>query len=174
MKIKKGSTSYIILTALEKAAGEGILETFSYSAQMRFLRNFPKLSTVNKYYLSKAINRIKEKGLLEYEKSKDSKRVLKLTNLGKEAIGIEGEWDGKYRVVVWDIPEKKRRLRDLLRRKLKEWKFMSLQKSVWVSRRNVTTQLRDLINELEMEKWVTVIESEDPILSDTKFHDRGR
>ena len=163
----------MILVAIEQAIDAGILETFSYSAQIRYLRSLSNLSGVKKAYLSKSIKRFKARGLLEYDESKLGDIAIKLTNLGKDALGIEGEWDGKYRVVIWDIPEKKRRLRDLLRRKLREWKFLSLQKSVWVSKRNVTQQLRNLVNELEMEKWVTVIESSDPILSDTNFHDRG-
>lgn len=173
MKIRKGSWSYAILTALEKAAAEGVFETFSYSAQMNYLRSLSNLSEVKESYLSKSIKRFKERGLLEYEKNKEGETAVKLTNLGRDALGIEDKWDGKYRVVIWDIPEKKRRLRDLLRRKLKEWKFVAIQKSVWVSKRSVTKQLRDLILELEMEKWVAVIESTDPVFSDIKFHDRG-
>lgn len=168
MKIRKGSLSHLILTALEEAAAEGVFETFSYSAQMRYLRSLSNLSEVKEYYLAKSIKRFKERGLLEYEENKTGETAVKLTNLGRDALGIEDKWDGRYRVVIWDIPERKRGLRDLLRRKLKEWKFTSLQKSVWVSRRNVTRQLRELIVELEMDRWVTVIESDDPILSDTK------
>ncbi len=168
MKVRKGSLSYMILAALEKIADERIIETFSYSAQMQALRNLPNLSSVDKNYLAKSIKRFKERGLLEYEEGKAGEIALKLTKAGREIIGIEEEWDGKYRVIIWDIPEKKRSLRNLLRRKLKEWKFESLQKSVWVSKRNVTRQLRDLIIELGMERWVTVIESDDPVLADTK------
>lgn len=42
------------------------------------------------------------------------------------------KWDRKWRVVIFDIPEKERLARDILRRKLKELGFYRLQKSVFV------------------------------------------
>lgn len=41
-------------------------------------------------------------------------------------------WDGKWRVVIFDIPEKRRNARDALRNKLKNLGFHELQKSVFV------------------------------------------
>ena len=173
MKIRRGSISFALLCALEKATKDGLLENLSYSAQIRYLRSLSQLSSTDKYYISKSIRKFIERGLVEYEESKSGERELKLSQMGLEAIGFDSAWDGVYRVVIWDIPESKRRLRDLLRRKLKDSEFVSIQKSVWVSKRNVTSQLRELIVELEMENWVTVIESTDMVLSDIKFHDRG-
>ena len=165
MKIKKGSLSDLILLALEKAADEEVLGMFSYSAQMKYIKNLPNLSSVKKSTLSQAIRRLRKNGFLEQEKSHEREVVLRLTEIGRDFVGIKKEWDGRYRVVVWDIPENKRRLRDLLRRKVKEWEFKKLQKSVWVSKRNVADKLRKLILELEMEKWVVVFESDDPSLA---------
>jgi DNA-binding transcriptional regulator PaaX len=42
------------------------------------------------------------------------------------------KWDGKYRVIIFDIPEFKSKLRWALRRQLMEWGFVKLQNSVWV------------------------------------------
>ena len=50
-----------------------------------------------------------------------------------EEMRIEGRtWDGKWRLVVFDIPEKLRKGRDALRAKIKELGFYELQKSVFV------------------------------------------
>lgn len=173
MRIRKGSYSYKLLQAIQKAQDVGVLDVFSYSAQMKYLRSQAGLSPEITGHSSKYVKRLIENGVLEYEKGKEQKSALKLTSLGKDFLGLREEWDGKFRVVIWDIPENKRRLRDLLRRKLKEWKFVSLQKSVWVSKRNVTEKLRQLVKELEMTEWVIVIESDDSYFSDIKFHDRG-
>lgn len=175
MKIKKGSLSYWLLISLEELTKDGVLQTFSYSAQMKYILNLPHLSpTIRKSSLSETIRRLRENGLIEKEKNDDGRVFMRLTALGKEELGVEEQWDGKYRIVIWDIPENKRRLRDLLRRKLKEFKFKNLQKSVWISKRNVTVKLRKLIEELEMGKWVVILESDDPWLSHIDFHDRGR
>lgn len=41
-------------------------------------------------------------------------------------------WDKKWRMVIFDIPEKKKKVREALREKLKELKFYELQKSVFI------------------------------------------
>jgi len=41
-------------------------------------------------------------------------------------------WDRKWRVVIFDIGEKQRRIRDQLRITLNKIGFVKLQKSVWV------------------------------------------
>ena len=42
------------------------------------------------------------------------------------------QWDKKWRIVIFDIPEKKKKAREALRKKLKELGFKELQKSVFV------------------------------------------
>jgi len=174
MKIKKGSLSHLLLIAVEQTANSGILESISYSEQMKYLNNLSSIGpTTKRSSLASAIRRVIEKGLLEQENYKDGKIILKLTRSGNDLLDIREEWDGKYRIVIWDIPENKRRFRDLLRRRLKEWGFKSWQKSVWVSKRNVTQKLRNLIIELEMDNWVVIIESDDSSLNSIMLHDRG-
>lgn len=43
-----------------------------------------------------------------------------------------GKWDGKWRVVIFDIPERLRQQRNMFRSKLKALNFYMLQKSVFV------------------------------------------
>lgn len=67
---------------------------------------------------------------------------IELTNKGKEilksdrfrdlSISRPETWDGKWRFVIFDVPEKYRRDRDILRDKLKKLNFFQIQKSVWV------------------------------------------
>jgi DNA-binding transcriptional regulator PaaX len=68
-------------------------------------------------------------------------RVLRLTAKGK-LLALGGRdpeawwsrpWDGRWRMVLFDIPEKDKRLRDKLRRHLLARHFGYLQNSVWVS-----------------------------------------
>jgi len=67
---------------------------------------------------------------------------ISLTKEGKQKAGIlqidnlriarPKKWDGKWRVVLFDIPHEKRSYREALRGKLKELHFFMFQKSVWV------------------------------------------
>ena len=41
-------------------------------------------------------------------------------------------WDGKWRIVIFDVPEKMKRAREALREKLRELGFKELQKSVFI------------------------------------------
>ena len=51
---------------------------------------------------------------------------------GKLEITKQKVWDKKWRIVAFDIPEKKKNGRDALRQKLQELNFYQLQKSVFV------------------------------------------
>lgn len=165
MKFREGSTSDLLFKLLAKASEYSIyLEEFTYSGQLRALKGISSRRTKNT--LAVVINRLKNKGIIEQEIDNEGKIIIKLTSLGKKYLGDDKDdvWDGKYRIVVWDVPERKRRIRDLFRRKLKDWKFRQWQKSVWVSKRNVTVKLRKMITEYEMDRWVAVVESDDPSL----------
>lgn len=163
MRIEKGSLSDILLTVLEKAV-DGVVVVND------FVNNPAKYSILGRDYplrkpaLSKAIARLKKRGLIAQEKVEESGIILKLTDEGKTAAFLMSEnrqdWDGKWRVVIWDIPEQKRIIRNLFRRNLKKWGFKHFQKSVWISKKNITDKLFGYIKDLGIEKWVWVFESE--------------
>src|SRR3990167_2124094 len=100
-------------------------------------------------------------GIPDLKKSSLSQALKKLREAGKDLISNQFEekhWDGKWRVVIFDIPEEKRIIRNLFRRNLKKWGFKHLQKSVWISKRNVYDKLNSYIKDLGIEKWVIVME----------------
>lgn len=55
-----------------------------------------------------------------------------INNLDRLSFERPAQWDGRWRVVIFDIPEKKRKARDALAVKLKELNFYPLQKSTFV------------------------------------------
>lgn len=88
------------------------------------------------------VHTLEQQGLLEStEADGATKRVYRLTREGMlRALGnIQPEdhwdrrWDGKWRIVVFDLPEKQRILRNELRRELRAAHFGGLQGSVWIS-----------------------------------------
>ncbi|MBI3103683.1 CRISPR-associated endonuclease Cas2 [Candidatus Daviesbacteria bacterium] len=157
MKVYKKSLTKAILLVLEKAVdGYVRLEDFTYH-HYRYHYGYPNLK---KSSLSQALKRLRESGLIEQVKLKNDV-IIKLTQTGKELISDgsdEKEWDGKWRIVIFDIPEQKRVIRNLFRRNLKKWGFKHLQKSVWISKRNVFDKLEVYIKELGIEQWVIVME----------------
>lgn len=173
MKPRKGSLTEIILIALEKTVDGYIrLQDFTYNPA-RYVYGDP--SSLKKSNLSQAIKRLRQKGLIQ-ESLKDSELVIKLTTLGKSLIQPnllpEQEWDGIWRIVLFDIPEEKRLVRDLLRRRLRSWGFYPWQQSVWITKNNVTDRLRNLIVKLNIPDWVVIIESNDHMINNIMFNGR--
>jgi DNA-binding transcriptional regulator PaaX len=64
-------------------------------------------------------------------------------------------------VLVFDIPESHRKVRNVLRSRLKLWQFKPLQKSVWVSKKSIKKHIQEFINEVGLSQWVLVFESDD-------------
>ena len=74
--------------------------------------------------------------------SDDAEFKLELTNKGRDilktahlkdlSIEVPQSWDGKWRFIIFDIPEKYRYARDVLRDKLKKLNFFQVQQSAWV------------------------------------------
>lgn len=160
--IRKGSTAYFLLLTL----GKSIEASFSISDFLanpgKFAwtgyRTDPRTST-----LYKSINQLLEKGYIQ--KQKNGKKILfKLTQQGKDkAILLKilenAAWDGFWRIVIFDIPEKERRIRYTLRAKLRQWQFEPIQKSVFASKKDVVKELKAFIKEIGIEDWVKIFEA---------------
>ena len=118
-----------------------------------------------------AVKRAIEKGLIKKQIQKE-KAYVALTDLGRQALnkkalapqlshkGKSEDWDGLYRMVIFDIPEKDRIVRDLLRRQLKLIGCLGWQKSVWVTKEDITDELNKFIKENELEDYILVVEVE--------------
>ncbi|MBI4057991.1 hypothetical protein HY405_01620 [Candidatus Microgenomates bacterium] len=163
---KKNSLTNLILLALEKSieAGELIIGSSQELKEWMYqvYNDYPKI--IKHDSLSKAVRRLRERGLIEQEQREAGEIVLRLTQEGKNMTSFinddDSEWDGRWRLVIFDVPETKRAVRDILRYRLRYWGFEPWQKSVWASKKNVTSKLRDYIKELGIEQWVLVIESD--------------
>lgn len=95
----------------------------------------------SKYHVKNTIYKLKDRGFVKFEK-KDEKTFLRLTDKGqKELLKYQlrdkiikkpKKWDKKWRVVIFDIKEQTRNLRQGLRQELNNLGFIKLQNSVWV------------------------------------------
>ena len=66
------------------------------------------------------------------------------------------EWDGDWRVVFFDVPEERKVLRSVFRRKLKQFGFKYLQKSVWIYPYPCEDVLSVLAERLHMQRHIHV------------------
>lgn len=91
--------------------------------------------------LAQVLKRFQKRKLIEFVETKDGP-VVKITQdgltkalkykLGEMEIKRPSYWDRKWRIVVFDIPDSKKRIRDEFRERLKQLGFFRLQESVFV------------------------------------------
>src|SRR3989344_5841758 len=74
----------------------------------------------------------KADGVCEIVITKKGISHVKFLDLENLTIDKPHKWDGKWRIVFFDIPEKKRKARNALREKLRDLVFYEMQKSVFV------------------------------------------
>ncbi len=72
---------------------------------------------------------------------------------------IKQEWDGLWRVISYEIPEKKRDMRDRLRRSMKGWGLGPWHRSFWITPHPIIENLRTLVYGREEEKYIHAFES---------------
>ena len=88
---------------------------------------------IKKLYRSKMINwRENNDGTVTIVLSKNGKNRALQYNLDNMKIKKPVKWDGLWRVVIFDVPERLRQGRNALVEKLKKLGFFTLQKSVFI------------------------------------------
>ena len=82
-------------------------------------------------------SKLAKKGFLKfngkyYELTPEGEQKLKRLSIEDYKLVAPKRWDKKWRVIIFDIPEKKRQLRNHVRSLLEKMGFYRLQDSVWV------------------------------------------
>lgn len=93
------------------------------------------------YEINRSIKKLLDKGFMS-KKSHKNIESLVITEKGKKLLQkyeLESlvkekppKWDKKFRVVIFDISEQRKKTRDRLRMKLRSFGFLCLQNSVWI------------------------------------------
>lgn len=92
--------------------------------------------------LRRQVQRLEAQALIESRRDDQSgQRVIRLTAKGLAAGQVGGDperrwqrpWDGKWRVILFDVPEAERETRRKLRKKLLACGFGCMQRSAWIS-----------------------------------------
>ncbi len=109
-------------------------------------------------------NKLKQKGNLEFVKEENGYLIYRLSQKGKNkirkfifdelSVDIPKEWDKKWRLVIFDIPEFRRKERVALRKKLKDMDFYQCQKSAWIHPFPCLEEIEFLKNVLNIKPFV--------------------
>ena len=136
---------------------------------MRWHRNWDKIDRKRIY---DAIKRLNKKRLIELvEKGSDT--YIKITAKGKDLskrfnyddleLLKHKKWDKKWRLVIFDIPEKNKKERNALSEKLKDMGLYPLQESVFIYPHDCQNEIDFICEFLSISRYVNycVVESID-------------
>ncbi|MDO8515197.1 MAG: CRISPR-associated endonuclease Cas2 [bacterium] len=118
--------------------------------------------------VKRSLNRLSQKDLVvriktdsgtKWQLTPAGKKLYDQNNLDQITISKPVVWDGKWRIVIFDLPEKEgKRTRDVFRNKLKDLGFILLQRSVFVCPWPCEQEIIDLAQILGIENFVQIIE----------------
>lgn len=127
--------------------------------------------------LRRAIRSLYQSKLLTYKENRDGTINLKITKKGTEKVLIynldtvvipkPSAWDNKWRLVIFDIPEREKKARDALRGRLRQIGMVELQKSVFVHPYPCDDEVDFLIEFYEVRPYVRLVLAE---AIDTELH----
>lgn len=151
----------------------GVALGFSRSPKNYFkiLKGIPAAwKEINKSRLYSAVREFYNDRLIDYKEDNDGNVQIILTKEGqKKALQFNFEemeikkpekWDKKWRIVIFDIPEKKKKTREALRGKLKNIGFQELQKSVFVHPFECENEIDFIVEVFQIRSHVRLIRAE--------------
>lgn len=135
-KTKRRALQKLILETISTA---GILSVALVTPNV--LRAMDKLGLISKRrqkeYISSSASKLAKRGLLIYDGkgyslTSKGENILRRWQFADFKLEKPKKWDGKWRVMIFDIPEKKKKVRDQIRYLFQEAGLERLQDSVWV------------------------------------------
>ena len=138
--MKRDTKQKILLLLL---SGISLSLTKSPKGYLKILRNLPKewkeikrrrLNEIIKEFYNNRLVSFKEnkEGLAEIVLTKDGEIKALRFKIDEMEIKKPTRWDGEWRIVIFDIPERFKKAREALRSKLKDLGFVKLQESVFI------------------------------------------
>ncbi len=110
---------------------------------------------------------MKQQGLIRYT-ARDYENGIILTRAGREklkrrdyetlSISYPKDWDGRWRLVFFDIPEDLKAKRNTFTRKLKLLGFQQLQQSIWVHPFPARAEVEVISQVIGLRRFVSYVE----------------
>ena len=135
-KARRGEIQKLVLESIKLA---GILSIGLVAPNV--ISTMSKLGIISNSRQSEVVrssaSKLAKKGLLKYENNKyllteEGAQKLRQWELRDYELMRQEKWDKKWRVIIFDIPERKRRVRDQIRNLFILSGMYRLQDSVWV------------------------------------------
>ncbi len=105
------------------------------------------------------INILVREGMITKENNDSTKVALTAQGFSELCLSfpsfryMKEKWDGVWRILSYEIPEKKRDLRDRLRREVVGWGLGPWHRSFWLTPHPIISTLKFLTSQKEEEKF---------------------
>jgi|SRR3989344_2441707 len=114
-----------------------------------------------KWQYNRVIKRLTDSNRIAVVK-KNGKLFVELTSKGKivgllSKLGTQSQakpWDGKWRLMIWDIPESSSKQRDMIRWFVKRLGFFKLQHSVYITPFELSSEAVSYLIESDLWKFI--------------------
>lgn len=164
---KLGSIQKKIIILLAGGLSLGL----SYSPRQRakvFREISKEWKKVNSEALRRAINSLYKNRMIDMQEKSNGAIKIILLEKGKNRvleykldeikIKLPKHWDGKWRMVIFDIPHSKKKIRDTIRFHLKRLGFYQYQKSVFIYPFSCNEEINFLVEFYSLRPYVRQLE----------------
>lgn len=137
-----GVGTLVVGTIAIPALPMAVKPVIDFYKQRKHQKEAKEWARFNQWRLRKILKRLYDQKTVEIIENGD-KSCIRLTEKGKirvlsyklEEIMIKRppKWDGKWRIIIYDIQKEKRLLSEIFRRFLRKMEFLKLQKSVYLT-----------------------------------------
>lgn len=165
-KVKSVYRSERVLSELFNAGGEIIFHTTLVPTVKIFAAIFALGSSFNKAECKRTLKRLEKNDLIKIEQKGEKTKISlrkkgreKAVQLSLESLEIKKpkKWDRKWRVVIFDIPNKHEQARKILRSTLRNLGFLMIQKSVYIHPFNCKEEIEYIRSEFQVDQYVKLL-----------------
>lgn len=139
---KKQRARNLQTAALVAVGAVGIIAVAAIAPKLVGLLKTTGINSRLRYGAMRVLSRLKHRGEIEFIEQ-NGKKYARLTKTGERALelhtqrlalvdGKRRRWDGRYRLVMFDIPERRRGVRAQLRDEMRDIGFLRVQDSAWI------------------------------------------
>ncbi len=156
--MKKTKTDFIgeFLVALLEAAGD-VADVFLNTPYKGF-----RMQPRQRPRFQKGVLNLQQRGIIQSSDIQGYRFTTKgrgwfTSSIIKYWRTLKLPWDGKWRIVMFDVPNEKSNERNIFRQRLKSLGFQMLQKSVFVIPYPCEEELSRLCRRLKLQSYVNII-----------------
>ena len=155
-----GERGIVAISEILKGPNRGMIRSLRRIERTKnFWDYYGELKNLKENSARTILWRLQKRGLIKKEESH-----YKLTSEGFNIVKIfqkkeqsEELWDGKWRMIMFDIPEKKRKKRDWLRWQLLLLDYKPVQKSVFIGKQPIKKDLYEEFLKQKLNQYIRLI-----------------